>query len=72
MARNYAKYLSASGVVRDGFTETSGVYLADGGIHRAKSYIDDLSYSGGVLFVDDAHHLLSYSGGRKVMDYMMQ
>lgn len=24
------------------------------------------------MFIDDAHHLLSYSGGRKVMDYMMQ
>jgi hypothetical protein len=72
VARNHAKYLSASGVVGDGFTETSGVYLSDGGISRAKNYITDLSYSGRVLFVDDAHHLLSYSRGRKVTDYMMQ
>lgn len=72
MARNYTKFLSAAGVVGNGFTETSGVYLADGGISRVKSYIEDISYSGGVLFVDDAHHLLSYSGGRKVMDFMMQ
>jgi hypothetical protein len=56
----------------DGYAEQASVYLADGGIHRTKGYIDDLSFSGDVLFIDDAHHLLSHSGGRKVMDDMMQ
>ncbi|RFU29235.1 hypothetical protein B7463_g7080, partial [Scytalidium lignicola] len=74
VARNYAKYLSASGVVGSGYKETSGTYLADGGISRIKRYIDNLTNSGGVLFIDNAHQLVSNnsSRGRIVLDFMLE
>ncbi|KAG4427433.1 hypothetical protein IFR05_017084, partial [Cadophora sp. M221] len=73
-AHQYASYLHAASLVGTPTVKfTNGIYLADGGIARIKDYIENLQDAGGVLFVDDAHFLLSSDhGGVKVLDYMLQ
>jgi len=74
-AHHYAAYLHATGLIDTSTVKsTTGIYLADGGISRIKKYIENLEHSGGVLFIDDAHFLLScdHSSGVKVLDYLLQ
>jgi len=72
VARNYAKFLSASGIAGGNhYRETTGTYLADRGVPQAKQYIKEVSAVGGVLFVDDAHQL-KLSEGEKVLAYMLE
>ncbi|KAH7360356.1 P-loop containing nucleoside triphosphate hydrolase protein [Rhexocercosporidium sp. MPI-PUGE-AT-0058] len=73
-ANQYAAYLHAAGLVETSTVKsTTGIYLADGGISRIKNYIENLEDSGGILFVDDAHFLLSSDhSGVKVLDYLLQ
>ncbi|KAH8819440.1 ATPases of the AAA+ class [Xylogone sp. PMI_703] len=72
VARNYAKYLSAISVIGETYKETSGLYLADGGIGRLNRYLNYVDDAGGVLFVDDADKLVESSTGRKVLEFMFQ
>ncbi|KAH6720202.1 P-loop containing nucleoside triphosphate hydrolase protein [Leptodontidium sp. MPI-SDFR-AT-0119] len=73
-AHQYAAYLYAAGLVGTSTVKsTNGIYLADGGIARIKNYIENLQDDGGILFVDDAHFLLSSDhSGVKVLDYLLQ
>jgi DNA replication protein DnaC len=72
MAKIYARYLYASGVIaRDEVVETTGTYLSDGGIERTKRYVDKLD-NGGVMFIDDAMTLDDYSNGMKILDFILQ
>ncbi|KAL2074933.1 hypothetical protein VTL71DRAFT_8713 [Oculimacula yallundae] len=73
-AKEYAAYLHTTGLLGSNIVKTTtGVYLVDGGIARIKGYIEALQYRGGVLFIDDAHFLLSSKhSGTKVLDYLFQ
>ncbi|KAM3068967.1 hypothetical protein ACMFMG_004144 [Clarireedia jacksonii] len=72
MAKIYARYLYASGVIAtDEVVETTGTYLSDGGIERTKRYVDKLN-DGGVMFIDDAMTLDDYSNGMKILDFILQ
>ncbi|PVH84881.1 P-loop containing nucleoside triphosphate hydrolase protein [Cadophora sp. DSE1049] len=74
-ANQYAAYLHAAGLVSTSTVKsTTGIYLADGGISRIKNYIENMERDGGILFIDDAHFLLSsdHSSGIKVLDYLLQ
>lgn len=74
-AHHYGAYLHAVGLVDSPtIKSTTGIYLADGGIFRVKNYIENMESDGGILFIDDAHFLLSpdHSGGVKVLDYLLQ
>ncbi|KAE8452071.1 hypothetical protein EG329_002237 [Mollisiaceae sp. DMI_Dod_QoI] len=73
-AGHYAKLLHALGVIgSEEVKHTTGIYLADGGISRAKTYIENLiECKGGVMFIDDAHYLLNDEhNGIRVLDYML-
>ncbi|PQE23789.1 NFX1-type zinc finger-containing 1 protein [Rutstroemia sp. NJR-2017a BBW] len=72
MAKIYAKYLYASGVISTDYVmETTGTYLLDGGIERTKRYVERLD-NGGVMFIDDAMTLDEYGNGMKILDFILQ
>ncbi|PQE08262.1 NFX1-type zinc finger-containing 1 protein [Rutstroemia sp. NJR-2017a BVV2] len=72
MAKIYARYLYASGVISTDYVmETTGTYLLDGGIERTKRYVERLD-NGGVMFIDDAMTLDEYGNGMKILDFILQ
>lgn len=75
MARHYAKVLTTIQVLSgDGFIETTGSYLAHGGVAEVKNQIEQLGNSeGGVYFIDEAYQLTEGHnyGGKKVLDYLL-
>lgn len=75
LANYYARYLCESDVAGGNyFLETTGAHLANGGINyfiELTEKFEEYGHSGGVLFVDDAHYLVTHSGGKRTLDCML-
>ncbi|KAJ5272282.1 hypothetical protein N7478_007407 [Penicillium angulare] len=75
VARIYAKFLSAVGIIPgDKFIETTGSRLSNEGIPPCQKMIEQLlKDGGGVVFIDEAYQMVhggSFSGGQ-VLDFLL-
>ncbi|RAQ63078.1 nonsense-mediated mRNA decay protein [Aspergillus flavus] len=74
VARIYAKFLTAMGIIPGSFiTETTGSRLANGGVSDCEKQLSKiLNNGGGVLFIDEAYQLAQNNGpGSQVLDYLL-
>ncbi|CZR61308.1 related to stage V sporulation protein K [Phialocephala subalpina] len=74
VARHYAKALAILQILPgDGFVETTGARLANGGINEVKDHLKQLQNAGGgVYFIDEAYQLTEAHnpGGKSVLDFL--
>ncbi|KAL4882176.1 P-loop containing nucleoside triphosphate hydrolase protein [Aspergillus karnatakaensis] len=74
VARLYAKFLTAMGIIPGSFIiETTGSRLANGGVSNCEKQLNTiLNNGGGVLFIDEAYQLAeTSSGGTQVLDFLL-
>ncbi|KAL2843942.1 P-loop containing nucleoside triphosphate hydrolase protein [Aspergillus pseudoustus] len=74
VARIYAKFLTAMGIIPGSFIiETTGSRLANGGVSECEKQVNQiLNNGGGVLFIDEAYQLVQSSGsGSQALDFLL-
>ncbi|KAL4988395.1 P-loop containing nucleoside triphosphate hydrolase protein [Aspergillus falconensis] len=74
VARLYAKFLTAMGIIPGSFIiETTGSRLVNGGVSGCEKQINEiLNKGGGVLFIDEAYQLVqSNVQGSQVLDFLL-
>ncbi|KAJ0421665.1 P-loop containing nucleoside triphosphate hydrolase protein [Aspergillus carlsbadensis] len=74
VARIYAKFLTAMGVIPGSFIiETTGSRLANGGVSNCENQLNTiLNNGGGVLFIDEAYQLVqSHGSGSQVLEFLL-
>ncbi|KAJ5114222.1 hypothetical protein N7456_002756 [Penicillium angulare] len=75
VARLYAKFLSAVGIISgDKFIETTGSRLSNEGVSQCQKMIEQLlKDGGGVVFIDEAYQMTQSGtfGGGQVLDFLL-
>ncbi|KAL4901193.1 P-loop containing nucleoside triphosphate hydrolase protein [Aspergillus multicolor] len=74
VARIYAKFLTAMGIIPGGFIiEITESRLANGGVSNCENQLNKiLNNGGGVLFIDEAYQLVqSHGSGSQVLEFLL-